>query len=211
MEITVWTLVTDTDSGTHTSVFPTQHQAEEAYLAAIFIEDDEIQRKAKEALDAGDYVKLHDIAQGYIEGGIDTFGVDYHTIEVETQAEKQLGNSCHTWNCACVRAYGQACDCKGSAAPAVALPPADRAALNSLPSDPEDMNDERAYWAGETLAYFTRTYGEQEGGDRQNLADLLADLAHYCDRNSLKLDECLATARMNYAAETDEQGAQFDR
>jgi hypothetical protein len=212
MEITVWTLVTDTDSGTHTSVFPTQHQAEEAYLAAIFIEDDEIQRKAKEALDAGNYAQLHDIAQGYIEGGIDTFGVDYHTIEVETQAEKQLGNSCHTWNCACVRAYGQACDCKGSAAPAVALPPADRAALNSLPSDPEDMNDARAEWAGDALAYFARKHGEEEEGcEAQNLADLLADLAHYCDRNGLSLDGCLTTAQMHYAEETDHEGAQFDR
>ena len=181
MKITVWTLVTDTDSGTHTSVFPTQHQAEEAYLAAIFIEDDEIQRKAKEALDAGDYVQLHDIAQGYIEGGIDTFGVDYHTIEVETQAEKQL-------------------------------PPADRAALNSLPSDPEDMNDARAEWAGDSLAYFAKKHGEEEEGcEAQNLADLLADLAHYCDRNGLSLDGCLTTAQMHYAEETDHEGAQFDR
>jgi hypothetical protein len=175
MKITVWTLASDDDSGTQASVFSNEYAAEQAYFEAIFTEEGPTQREARKALDSGDYDELHDIAQKYLEGSLDTYNIDSQVVEVQPEAEPN------------------------------------RAALNSLPSDPEDMNDERAYWAGETLAYFTRTYGEQEGGDRQNLADLLADLAHYCDRNSLKLDECLATARMNYAAETDEQGAQFDR
>jgi hypothetical protein len=187
MKITVWTLASDDDSGTQASVFSNEYAAEQAYFEAIFTEEGPTQREARKALDSGDYDELHDIAQKYLEGSLDTYNIDSQVVEVQCVPEAELK------------------------AEAKALPPADRAALNALPSDPEDMNDERAYWAGETLAYFTRTYGEQEGGDRQNLADLLADLAHYCDRNSLKLDECLATARMNYAAETDEQGAQFDR
>jgi hypothetical protein len=175
MKITVWTLASDDDSGTQASVFSNEYAAEQAYFEAIFTEEGPTQREARKALDSGDYDELHDIAQKYLEGSLDTYNIDSQVVEVQPEAEPN------------------------------------RAALNALPSDPEDMNDERAYWAGETLAYFTRTYGEQEGGDRQNLADLLADLAHYCDRNGLSLDGCLTTAQMHYAEETDHKGAQFDR
>ena len=81
---------------------------------------------------------------------------------------------------------------------------------NTLPPDPETMNEQRADAAGRSLDLFTRTFGEEDGGGEQNLSDLLADLAHYCDRNELHFAYCLQTAKMHYDAETDNEGRQFD-
>jgi hypothetical protein len=82
-----------------------------------------------------------------------------------------------------------------------------------LPPDPEGMNDQRANAGGMTLAYFAMTHGEladDNSLDAQNMTDLLADLAHYCDREGLNLTTIWESAAHHYAEETDNQGEQMD-
>lgn len=88
-----------------------------------------------------------------------------------------------------------------------------------LPPDPEGMNEDRADWAEDALNTFANEHGETlEPGataaeiaemTTQNLADLLADLAHFCDRHNVSFSQCLNTAEMHYDAETDSKGKQF--
>lgn len=86
-----------------------------------------------------------------------------------------------------------------------------------IPPDPEEMNERRSGAAEQALLSFAEDIGETEesGGlgalAEQNISDLLADLAHYCDRRGLKLKKCLAQARLHYVEETGGQGAQFRR
>jgi hypothetical protein len=70
----------------------------------------------------------------------------------------------------------------------------------NLPPDPQNLNDERAACADAALNTFrgcTRTDVEDA------LADLLADLLHWSDRNDEDFDAALARARLNYRAETE--------
>ena len=82
-----------------------------------------------------------------------------------------------------------------------------------FPSEP--TNDERASWAEVALlAYGQRTgvVGEQVGDDEDPfliVSDLLADLAHWCDRNDVDLPSALAHAAKHYVAETGGTGRQF--
>jgi hypothetical protein len=79
------------------------------------------------------------------------------------------------------------------------------------PNDPEGMNDERAEFAKHALATFSNDTGQsiEDDGYEQIVGDLLANLAHFCDRNSIDLQARLANAVMQYDAETDNQGKQF--
>jgi len=86
-----------------------------------------------------------------------------------------------------------------------------------LPPDPEGMNQQRADAADETLDFFAQNHGElysTENEDErreliaQNLSDLLANFAHYCDREGVALADCLRRAANHYNEETDDQGAQ---
>ena len=70
---------------------------------------------------------------------------------------------------------------------------------DTLPPDPEGLNDNRARWAAAALHCFQRETGTD---DEDALPDLLADLMHWCDRNSSDFDAALSTARMHYDAET---------
>lgn len=79
-----------------------------------------------------------------------------------------------------------------------------------LPPDPEGMNDQRAAAGESALIYFADKHGERAGGEEQNLAELLVDLAHYCDRNSLNLAAIWERAATHYNEETDNQGEQMD-
>jgi hypothetical protein len=87
--------------------------------------------------------------------------------------------------------------------------------VGSVPPDPEDMNNKRAAAAGQALLDFAVDFGEtddrRELGSfaQQNLADLLTNFAHYCDRQGISLLACLSKARSNYAEETDSFGRQF--
>ena len=96
-----------------------------------------------------------------------------------------------------------------------------RARIGSfLPPDPEQMNAERANWAAEILGLF-EIYGEsphQEATEEercglieQNLSDLIADFAHFCDRTGLEMRTVLRRAMDHYLEETDGAGDQFNQ
>jgi len=73
-------------------------------------------------------------------------------------------------------------------------------------SDIEE-NDKRAETAQACLDLFMK----QTGCDPENaLADLLADLAHWCDYNDTDFESELRKAASHYADETDGRGAQLD-
>jgi len=68
-----------------------------------------------------------------------------------------------------------------------------------LPPDPDQMNDDRSEWAQAALsAFIVETRTDKEDA----VADLLADLMHWCDRNKLEFDHELNRARDHYRAET---------
>ncbi len=70
------------------------------------------------------------------------------------------------------------------------------------PPDPENMNDDRAMWAGTAVKCFMATTGT----DKDNaLSDLLADLMHWADRNQEDFDAELNRARRAYQEETAEE------
>lgn len=69
----------------------------------------------------------------------------------------------------------------------------------SLPPDPENMNDDRAAWAAEALSQFQRVTGTE---DEDALGDLLCDLMHWSDRNDIDFEDALWRARGHYEAET---------
>lgn len=68
-----------------------------------------------------------------------------------------------------------------------------------LPPDPEGMNDRRSAWAGEALATFMLATGTDL---EDAVADLLADLIHWCDRHEFEFERELDRARFHYEAET---------
>jgi len=76
----------------------------------------------------------------------------------------------------------------------------------------EPTNADRAEWALEALAVFTRrTYGGDDPGsmDRGDLEtavyDLIADLLHYADRQGFDTDAVLAAAVLHFKAEKREE------
>lgn len=73
-----------------------------------------------------------------------------------------------------------------------------------LPPDPDGMNGDRAEWAHAALEKFAKTTGlvDEEIADGTALADLLADLMHWCDRHGQDFEPMLARGRMHYEAET---------
>ncbi len=68
----------------------------------------------------------------------------------------------------------------------------------NLPPDPEQRNEIRASHAAVTLVL----YGS-------SVRELIADLAHWCDRNGVSLWREIARAGKHYQRETDNQGEQF--
>lgn len=68
-----------------------------------------------------------------------------------------------------------------------------------LPADPENMNEDRAAWAGTALD----TFQEATGTDPEDaVSDLIADLHHWCDRNGIDFNRELERAAFHYDAET---------
>ena len=89
-----------------------------------------------------------------------------------------------------------------------------------LPPDPEEMNERRAQWAADTLTFFeihgenpedAATEEERRTLLEQNLSDLIADFAHFCDRNGLEMKNVLRMAMTHYFEETDGAGDQFSQ
>jgi hypothetical protein len=71
--------------------------------------------------------------------------------------------------------------------------------LGALPPDPENMNEKRTGWADAALSMFM----EETGTDEVDcVADLLANLMHWCDRNGQDFVDQLGRARDNYLCET---------
>lgn len=78
-------------------------------------------------------------------------------------------------------------------------------------------NDQRASWAYSALLTFAQTTGS--GSDLMGTAeeralvvtDLLADLAHWCDRNDVDLQLVIQRATDHYQTETASEGKQLVR
>ena len=90
-----------------------------------------------------------------------------------------------------------------------------------IPPDPEQLNDGRADAAALAVYRFAADFGElpsvgglDDEANRdllaQNIADLLCDLGHLCDRRGLLLAGLWETAAMHYGEETEQQGSQLD-
>jgi hypothetical protein len=89
-----------------------------------------------------------------------------------------------------------------------------------LPTDPDEMNDDRAKWAQKTLDFFAEHFGEntpyganseqQNAMASQNLADLLCDFGHFSDRFGLNFLGLLRMAEGKYKEETENEGRQFN-
>jgi hypothetical protein len=88
-----------------------------------------------------------------------------------------------------------------------------------FPPDPEKMNRKRSKWAMETLEFFANNVGEKippraasEHRDamlRQNLADLIANFSHLCDRTGIDMRDLLNRAAAMYREETGNEGRQL--
>jgi len=82
-------------------------------------------------------------------------------------------------------------------------------------ADEETTNNERASWAEAALLAFAQRTGlaKELLGDKEDpfliLSDLLADLAHWCDRHGVDLPSALIHAAQHYLAETGGTGRQF--
>ncbi|HEV7676028.1 MAG TPA: hypothetical protein VGQ12_15970 [Candidatus Angelobacter sp.] len=82
-------------------------------------------------------------------------------------------------------------------------------------ADEGTTNSERASWAEAALIAFCKQTGviSSSLGDKEEalliVADLLADLAHWCDRNHVDLPSALMHAARRYQAETGGQGGQL--
>ena len=76
-------------------------------------------------------------------------------------------------------------------------------------------NDERASWAEVGLIAFGQLTGMVRShiGDKEDgflvVADLLCDIAHWCDRNGVDLPSALRLAASHYMEETGGQGGQL--
>lgn len=76
-------------------------------------------------------------------------------------------------------------------------------------------NDERASWAEVGLLAFGQRTGmvRSHVGDKEDaflvVADLLCDIAHWCDRNGVDLPSALRLAASHYREETGGQGGQL--
>jgi len=84
-------------------------------------------------------------------------------------------------------------------------------------ADDGPTNDERASWAEIALLAFGQRTGlvKARVGDSEEpffiISDLLADLAHWCDRSNVDLSTAITHAAQHYLAETDGAGMQFGR
>ena len=82
-------------------------------------------------------------------------------------------------------------------------------------ADEGTTNADRASWAEVALlAYGKRTGTVRETvGDYEDpfliVGDLLADLAHWCDRNNVDLQSAIRSATRHYQAETGSLGRQL--
>ncbi len=88
-----------------------------------------------------------------------------------------------------------------------------------LPEDPDFRNLDRSEIIGLCLALYRKLAYSKTGifanePDEAVVKDFLCDLGHFCDRSEGMDDEtlfeCWGTASMNYEAETNKTGKQFE-
>lgn len=83
-------------------------------------------------------------------------------------------------------------------------------------ADEGPSNEDRALWAEAALLVFAQRTGlaKETVGDKEDaffiISDLLADLAHWCDRHKVDLPAALIHAAEHYRAETTGTGKQFN-
>lgn len=70
---------------------------------------------------------------------------------------------------------------------------------DTLPADPDGMNETRASCAQAAIDAFRDATGTDEG---DALPDLLCNLMHWADRNPFDFDAMMIRAREHYASET---------
>lgn len=76
-------------------------------------------------------------------------------------------------------------------------------------------NEERASWADVALVAFSQRTGavsDWMGTDKERslvVTDLLADLAHWCDRNNVDMQAAIQRATNHYQTETGSEGIQL--
>jgi hypothetical protein len=70
---------------------------------------------------------------------------------------------------------------------------------STLPPDPEKMNDDRANRAAIIIQQFRAMTGYCP---KHALTWLLCDLMHWADRNGVRFDDALGSARVHYGEET---------
>lgn len=82
--------------------------------------------------------------------------------------------------------------------------------------DEDISNDDRALWAEVALLAFGQRTGllMERIGDKEDaffiVSDLLADLAHWCDRHKVEMPSALLHAAQHYWSETEGAGRQFN-
>jgi hypothetical protein len=71
-----------------------------------------------------------------------------------------------------------------------------------LPPDPDNLNDDRAHWAGVCIDSMADLTGCEQG--QEALGDLLTNMFHWCDRNGLagEMPNLFARAHRMYTDET---------
>ena len=91
----------------------------------------------------------------------------------------------------------------------------DRIPNDATTGDEDITNEKRASWAEAALIAFCKQTGviSSSLGEKEEafliVADLLADLAHWCDRNHVDLPSAWTHAARHYGAETGGQGGQL--
>lgn len=88
-----------------------------------------------------------------------------------------------------------------------------------IPTEAEAVNDSRAEWATRVIGFIDRnredefqypaTKTEIRLNQEGKIADLIADLAHYCDREGFSLKKALELASSRYLNSTGNEGKQL--
>ena len=77
-------------------------------------------------------------------------------------------------------------------------------------TDSSPSNDQRATWAEIGLLKFASETGQIPKLEMEDIVcDFLADLAHFCDRHRIDMQDQLRRAHGNYTAETQNKGEQI--
>jgi hypothetical protein len=81
--------------------------------------------------------------------------------------------------------------------------------MKKLPPDPEEMNDQRAAWAQESLEQFASEtrYRPEDRDWEEIVSDFLSNVRHFCDRTDVNWVACVNRADNHYYEETLPEGA----